>query len=750
MKDRLWPIPVKKDATSQSLASGDVAPKAYYSTTRGASMELWHQRLGHASPATIKAMTSMVSGMSLKKDTELTGLCYGCQMGKGHRDPFPESTSETHRPFELVHCDLFGPMRTPTLEGARWGVLFIDDYTKVHFLALNASKADAFQSMKDLDNMVENQFSYRIRRFRSDNDSVLTSGAAKAYYEKRGIAHETSTPYSPSQNGAAERGIRTTVEWASAMLHTAQNLMTFKQVDQRLWGEACRSAVYLINRTPHRNTEQKTPYERLFNKKPDISHLRVFGSVAYAHIPKEHRDGKFGGHRRMGIFVGYPDGTKAWKFFDPESSKLFVAREASFLELSHVEHIDVEDVVRDSDDDSNRYEAVDDEEGNLSEERLAHVGSPSMSAQSNDQINAASTVRGRTVSQENRLDLAGSPTNHEGDQNEFGSPTIHEEDENEFGPSEERPDYVGGPLMTGTSGRVNAAPTARYERTGTSVSRLDLRDPVPSSTNPRSATEATQPEGAKVKPKWQQPERSPTRLLPARTHRPRVQWEGGLQSLSAPVYSLSAVAIPTTFREAMGSEESDRWIEACHAEMAALKENKTWSLVDLPSDRKAIESKWVFDLKRDADGNIVRYKARLVAKGFRQIVGVDYFDTFSPVARLSSIRVVLSLAAIHDFEIIQIDAVTAFLNGRLDEEIYIRQPEGFEQEGAEDKVWYIQLAGHLRNRKWSYHHHRLCRRHAHHRFKDRSDRQRYRSVGEALQAEARRRPSKVYRNRDNS
>ena len=101
------------------------------------------------------------------------------------------------------------------------------------------------------------------------------------------------------------------------------------------------------------------------------------------------------------------------------------------------------------------------------------------------------------------------------------------------------------------------------------------------------------------------------------------------------------------------------------------------ALVDLPDDRQAIENKWIFKKKTGADGNVTVYKARLVAKGFRQVQGVDYDETFSPVAMLKSVRIMFEIAAFYDYEIWQMDVKTTFPNGFLKEELYMMQPEGF-------------------------------------------------------------------------
>ena len=110
---------------------------------------------------------------------------------------------------------------------------------------------------------------------------------------------------------------------------------------------------------------------------------------------------------------------------------------------------------------------------------------------------------------------------------------------------------------------------------------------------------------------------------------------------------------PETYEEAMMSPDSNKWQEAMKSEIGSMYENQVWTLVDLPDGRKAVENKWIFKKKTDADGNVTVYKARLVAKGFRQIQGVDYDETFSPVAMLKSVRIMLAIAAYFDYEIWQ-------------------------------------------------------------------------------------------------
>ncbi|GKD76672.1 zinc finger, CCHC-type containing protein [Tanacetum coccineum] len=142
---------------------------------------------------------------------------------------------------------------------------------------------------------------------------------------------------------------------------------------------------------------------------------------------------------------------------------------------------------------------------------------------------------------------------------------------------------------------------------------------------------------------------------------------------------------PRTYNEAMQSRDAAFWKEAIDEEIGSIMENNTWVLSDLPPGCKPLGCKWIFKRKMKVDGTIDKFKARLVIQGFRQKEGIDYFDTYAPVARITTIRLLLALAAIHNLVIHQMDVKIAFLNGDLDEEVYMKQPEGFVMSGNEHK-----------------------------------------------------------------
>ncbi|GKA56682.1 zinc finger, CCHC-type containing protein, partial [Tanacetum coccineum] len=158
------------------------------------------------------------------------------------------------------------------------------------------------------------------------------------------------------------------------------------------------------------------------------------------------------------------------------------------------------------------------------------------------------------------------------------------------------------------------------------------------------------------------------------------------QAVTSKNDSLAIRDDPKTFYEAMKSQDVAFWKEAINDEMDFIMGNNTWVLTDLPPGCRPLGCKWIFKRKMKVDGTVEKFKARLVIQGFKQKSGIDYFDTYAPVARISTIRLLIALASIHSLIIHQMDVKTAFLNGELEEEVYMNQPLGFILPGNENKV----------------------------------------------------------------
>jgi hypothetical protein len=157
--------------------------------------------------------------------------------------------------------------------------------------------------------------------------------------------------------------------------------------------------------------------------------------------------------------------------------------------------------------------------------------------------------------------------------------------------------------------------------------------------------------------------------------------EDGLLAEAVLAYAASvgdAVDLPTTYAQAMASDDAAQWREAMDAELLSHERNGTWTLVPRGTANRTIGCRWVFAKKRDQHGRVVRYKARLVAKGFKQKFGIDFFETYSPVANMNSIRAVLAVCAAYEYRMEQLDADTAFLNSELKDRVYMEVPFGIE------------------------------------------------------------------------
>ncbi|GJS17772.1 retrotransposon protein, putative, ty1-copia subclass [Tanacetum coccineum] len=155
-------------------------------------------------------------------------------------------------------------------------------------------------------------------------------------------------------------------------------------------------------------------------------------------------------------------------------------------------------------------------------------------------------------------------------------------------------------------------------------------------------------------------------------------------------YEVGGLDKPPNYKAALANPESDIWLEAMNTKMQSIKDNQVWYLVDLPSNGRTVGCKWLFKKKTDIDGNVHTFKARLVAKGFTQTYRVDYGETFSPIADIRAIRILLAITAFYDYEIWQMDVKTAFLNGHLSEDAYMVQPEGFVDPKHPNKVCKLQ------------------------------------------------------------
>lgn len=571
------------------VSSRKISADAAFGAMHDNDINLWHRRLGHMS----------VSNMHFIKNSSNVKLnCVVCAEGKQTRAPFPSSGSRATELLQIVHSDVCGPMSTNSLGGNKFYVSFIDDHSRMVTVFLIKNKSQVFDCFVKFKNLCENQLNRKIKTLRTDNGGEYCSRKFQELCEKNGIVHQKSCPYTPQQNGLAERYNRTIVERARCMLFDANLPRSF-------WGEAILTAVKIMNSTL--NTAIKAiPSEVWYGKDVDLSSFRVFGCKAMAKIPDVQRK-KFDKKSIECIFVGYAENQKGYRLLQKSSNKLIISRDVIFFEneiamknsSTNSPFLMTEAVPKANVDESRE----DRNDTNLSNNLYDLSIEESVQNASNDTFTDANgTVANSTV-----IDLT---------EDHRGASTSND-------------------LSANSSGATNSDDSV-VSTVDDRRADPDYRAQVDINTNERPST------------------RSLSRLL---------------NPFNFSNFAFCSIA------DALESSESNDWKQAMKEEIDAHISNHTWDIVDLPPNRVPIKSKWIFKKKTDAQGNVVRYKARLVVKGCSQKEGIDYTEIYSPVVRYASIRYLISLAAQFDLDIFQMDAITAFLQGELQEEIYMRQPE---------------------------------------------------------------------------
>lgn len=289
------------------------------------SVDTWHRRLAHVNSMYLNKMPDAVSGMELEKKSDISQLsCIVCCEGKQSRLPFGHAGSRSGELLGIVHSDVCGPMENASIGGSRYFILFIDDYSRMTYIYFMKQKSEAFQHFQDYKAKVENQLNRKIKIFRSDNGKEFCNRIYDDYLRKNGILHQKSNPYTPEQNGLAERFNRTIVEKAKCLLFDAK-------LGKEFWAEASNTAVYLHNRTVLPALNGKTPYEVWTGCKPDISHLRIFGSRVMVHVAKEKRQ-KWDKKSDKQILVGYPEDIKGYRVYCPITKKVSTSRDVIIME----------------------------------------------------------------------------------------------------------------------------------------------------------------------------------------------------------------------------------------------------------------------------------------------------------------------------------------------------------------------------------------------------------------------------------
>ncbi|KAL4272302.1 hypothetical protein GQ457_13G009650 [Hibiscus cannabinus] len=285
---------------------------------------LWHLMYGHLNIKGLKLLCQKEMVFGLPR-IESLDTCEGCIYGKQCKKSFPVGKARrATRCLELVHADVVGPMKTQSFGGSRYFLLFTDECSRMSWVYFLQFKSETFENFKKFKALVEKQTGRCIKALRTDRGGEFVSQEFNNLCDEHGLRRELTAPYTPEQNGVAERKNRTVVEMARSMLRA-------KGLPNQLWAEAVATAVYLLNLSPTKAVLNQTSYEACYGKRPWVSHLKVFGCVAYTLIDS-HKRIKLDEKSTKCIFVGYCSQSKAYRLFSPCDSKIIISRNVTFNE----------------------------------------------------------------------------------------------------------------------------------------------------------------------------------------------------------------------------------------------------------------------------------------------------------------------------------------------------------------------------------------------------------------------------------
>ncbi|GJU61273.1 retrovirus-related pol polyprotein from transposon TNT 1-94 [Tanacetum coccineum] len=314
-----------------TLSLGDMmasSPICLLSKASKTKSWLWHRRLSHLNFGAINhlARHGLVRGLP-KLKFEKDHLCSACAMGKSKKKPHkPKSEDTNQEKLYLLHMDLCGPMRVASVNGKKYILVIVDDYSRFTWVKFLRSKDEAPDFIIKFLKMIQLRLKVPVRRIRTDNGTEFVNQTLREYYEKVGISHETSVARSPQQNGVVERRNRTLIEAARTMLIYAKALLF-------LWAEAVATACYTQNRSIIRLRHGKTPYELLHDKLPDLSFFHVFGALCYPTNDSENL-GKLQPKADIGIFIGYAPTKKAFRIYNRRTRRIIETIHVDFDELT--------------------------------------------------------------------------------------------------------------------------------------------------------------------------------------------------------------------------------------------------------------------------------------------------------------------------------------------------------------------------------------------------------------------------------
>jgi hypothetical protein len=636
-------IPEKSESIPQQLTtstSSTTSSTVQQPESTTSNSQLAHFRYGHLCGPKLNELIEsngadgLIVSCKHPSHKDLVPNCLDCALAKAARKLFRgEIEHYASGPNDMLVGDVFGPIITKVKKPDGTVVtskFYISMLTDVYSRNVSAKIVNSKSEVSD--HVISYYHWARIQTGRELKHFHADGGTeyhrAEQVLEMRGVKVTRTPVHTPQHNAIAERKGRTLFEMVRSMLYHA------KLDPDLFWFDAFHTAVIIHNRVTIRVPFGKTQYELFTGHKPNLSSFRVFGCDAVVRLPKVDVDGKLGPRGVEGIFVGY-DLKREMCYRIRVGNEIIVSRDVKFNELKF-------SINRARVAEFNRIPAVTD-------------GSVGV-----DGINRKPAVADNSVGADGIYSIpAGADGNSEND-----SSSSDDDDE-----------------MTDAS-------DAADKRTMNKIAAAERKELL----RKRSSDEIgnRRSERTKKRAKRDGVDLDDFGRLALTVDSQPIPTESSSTTSKLPSIRVNEVEIPSTVRAAKRSPWWNYWETAIRAELSSIHDHHTWVLVDPPEGVNLVSCKWVFAVK-SKDGFVIRFKARLVARGFSQQYGVDYTETYSPVVKYRTLRILLALIAIQDLTLELMDVQTAYLNAPLKERVYMRQPEGFEQ-GGPNQVCLLQRA----------------------------------------------------------
>lgn len=616
-RDELYEWPVESKPTTTSL---------FASPTPKTTLISWHSRLGHPTLPTLKTLVSQFSlPVSLSSQKQIP--CSHCLINKSHKLPFHSNTIVSTQPLEYVYTDVWSSPIV-SIDNFKYYLIFVDHFTRYTWLYPLKFKSQVRETFVAFKAVVENRFQSKIRTLYSDNGGEFI--ALKAFLLDHGISHLTSPPHTPEHNGIAERKHRHIVETGLTLLHQAS-------LPPSYWSYAFSAAVYLINRLPSSVLSNTSPYAVLFQQSPNYLKLRVFGCACYPWL-RPYASNKLELRSKECVFLGYSLTQSAYLCLDHTTGRVYTSRHVQFIEEKFPFSAKPPSTpVTDEPDTSNSYP--------FTTSVPLHQTPPPVPL-----VSATSTAMPPPSSDSHHRLNTDPPSSSSSQMND----AVLSSDDTRVDPGIDSTE-----LQSNAQVCTQTLPPPIVHATGT-LNQTDNPDTNLTSNTSQSPNPTSNP-------------------LPQNTHSMRTRSKNQITKPN-PKHSLLTVKtnltpiIPTTVTQALRDE---KWRNSMVSEMDAQIRNRTFDLVPPRPHQHVIPTKWIHTVKYNPDGTLARHKSRWVARAFNQQHGIDYAETFSPVVKSITIRLVLQLAISRNWPIKQLDVNNAFLQGTLQDEVYVTQPPGF-------------------------------------------------------------------------